>query len=158
MYEDQVRVLKTEIAILKEVGGIHKSVRNAVYEKKWTDFDGAQNALNAAAVKLALCEKERVKLFESGSQDSDASSFYAYAATLPPEQRTEIAALYRELKLESAKMRISSGAFNKYLEESSSAVRGFLDAAFPDRRGKLYGRRGAVKETDMRSIVLDRHL
>jgi hypothetical protein len=153
LYEKKINVLKTELVILKLIAGIQKSVRTSVYEKKWADFDSVQCALTEAAVKLEAVEKERVALF-----DGEDASFYAYTAALPCEQRTEITSLYRELKFEVAKMRISNTTFDKYLNESSAAVHDFLDAAFPDRRGKLYGRRGAVKKSDMRSIVLDKRL
>jgi hypothetical protein len=45
-----------------------------------------------------------------------------------------------------------------YLNEARLLVAGFLDAAFPDRKGKIYSRRGVQVQADMRSMVLNKQL
>jgi hypothetical protein len=43
-----------------------------------------------------------------------------------------------------------------YLRQAHALVSDFLDAAFPDRKGRFYTRQGTPRAADMRSMVLDR--
>ena len=48
--------------------------------------------------------------------------------------------------------------FGGFTVAASDETGAFLEAAFPDRRGKLYSRRGTAVPAEMRSLVLDRSL
>jgi hypothetical protein len=54
------------------------------------------------------------------------------------------------------KIRFENESLLHYIREARALVNDFLGAAFPGRRGAIYGRRGVPVEPDMRSIVLNR--
>jgi hypothetical protein len=156
-YKKCLALFKAQSGVLKEASLIQKAAQTAVYEKKWTHFDGAIHRLNELRAQLEALEAERFSLFSTDREPrSSSGSFYSYSLTLPPSQREEIGECYRALKIEAAKFRFAGAAFHNYLHEMSSVARGFLDAAFPGSRGNLYGKNGAVKDKDMRCIVLDK--
>ncbi|MDR2864085.1 MAG: hypothetical protein LBV68_00560 [Spirochaetaceae bacterium] len=175
-YEKRLSVLKSQTELLKQAVCIQKTVQMAVYEKKWTDFEFAIRALEAVSLKIEALEKERLSFFHDTYQGAepqgmgdasdlnfqeikyDTGNFYAWAASLPVQEREFISACYRDLKMEAAKFRFAGIAFRTYLNEMDSVTRAFLDAVFPERRGKLYGRRGAIKNADMRRMVLDKQV
>ncbi|MDR2246268.1 MAG: hypothetical protein LBE17_06305, partial [Treponema sp.] len=78
------------------------------------------------------------------------------AARLPAEERKLLTGLYRNLKLAVFRVGIENTALMNYLNGIRGIVSDFIAAAFPDRKGKLYTRRGGQVHADMRSMVLDR--
>ncbi|MDR3301010.1 MAG: hypothetical protein LBT01_00575 [Spirochaetaceae bacterium] len=151
LYQRCLALFQTQIAVLKEASLIQKVAQTSVYEKQWTCFDDAIRSLNKLRTKLETLEAERLSLFHA-----DKGSFYSYSLALPRKERDELSECYRALKMEAAKFRFAGAAFHSYLHEMSSVARSFLDAAFPGSRGNLYGKNGAVKDKDMRRIVLDK--
>jgi hypothetical protein len=79
-------------------------------------------------------------------------------ARLDEASRRELTDLYRRLKLDTLKVRLANDALSAYLSAARETLADFLNAAFPDRRGKIYSRRGAAVHSEMRSIVLDRSI
>jgi hypothetical protein len=81
---------------------------------------------------------------------------YAFASRLPETERRQFTDLYRGLRLRAMKLRAASDSLLLYLNEAKNTVDGFVDAAFPERKSKLYSRRGVQIAADMRSMVLNR--
>jgi hypothetical protein len=81
---------------------------------------------------------------------------YAFASRLPEAERRQFTELYRGLRLRAMRLRAASDALLLYLSEAKNTVDGFIDAAFPERKSKLYSRRGTQIAADMRSMVLNR--
>jgi hypothetical protein len=80
---------------------------------------------------------------------------YAFASRLPEMERRQFTELYRGLRLRAMKLRVASDSLLLYLNEAKTTVDGFIDAAFPERKSKLYSRRGMQIATDMRCMVLN---
>jgi hypothetical protein len=149
-FNRRTALFRAQIDVLKKASLVQRAAEAAVYEKKWSDFGFAVGELNELKAKLESLEAERCALFP------DDKDFYSYSSQLPRKEREDIGEWYRALKMEAAKFRFAGAAFHSYLNAMSAVTRGFLDAAFPDRRGSLYGKNGAVKSGDMRRIVLDK--
>ena len=81
---------------------------------------------------------------------------YAFASRLPETERKQFTDLYRGLRLRAMKLRAASDSLLLYLNEAKTTVDGFIDAAFPERKSKLYSRRGMQIAADMRCMVLNR--
>lgn len=81
---------------------------------------------------------------------------YAFASRLPETERRQFTDLYRGLRLRAMKLRAASDSLLLYLNEAKTTVDGFVNAAFPERKSKLYSRRGTQIATDMRCMVLNR--
>jgi hypothetical protein len=126
------------------------------------------DSLSQNGAEFEALEREREAAFaalaeravEGGSADgaplAKEAGFYALAARLPDEERQPLTGLYRKLKLIVFRVGIENAALTNYLNGVRGIVSGFLAAAFPDRKGSLYTRRGAQAQADMRSIVLNR--
>lgn len=155
LFDKRLAIFKEQINVLREAFRVQNALKHAVYEKKWTDFEALNQALAAALLELEQSEARRRVLFDP-EQCVSAPRFYLYAAGLPQKEREDITGAYRTLKMETAKLRLANLAFQNYIKEIGDISKSFLDAAFPDRRGSLYGRRGAIRGADMRSIVLDK--
>lgn len=150
--ESLLELFNEEIEALCELEAIQKSVENAVYEKRWTDFEVAERALEKKRAKLEVIETRRISFFDKNIGDN----FYLWATALPKAEYKLVTEAYRGLKLEAARIRNETQAFTAYLTRMQFVVTGFLDAAFPERKKGTYGIRGKSRGTDMRSVVLDK--
>jgi len=160
-YEHCLALFSAELEILARMQAAQTLVHGAVRRKEWVDFNTVIDSMKALGVKLEELEQQRAALFEriEAGKTGKASGqirFYDFAATLPAGERTLITELFRRLKRESARVRFASDALSAYLYDAKTLVAGLLEAAFPEKRGKLYGRAGIPRQADMRSIVFNK--
>jgi hypothetical protein len=158
-------VLEEERKLVAEIAGIQNLVRKAVINRQWMDFESHMEALEKIGARFEVVDQERIRIFSSftGSgnwpdkAEEDSLGFYAVASRFPPEERKAITGVYRSLKMETTKVRLENDALMNYLSEARLLVTGFLEAAFPDRKGRIYSRSGVQVQADMRSMVLNHH-
>ena len=154
-----VSILRGEIELLKKIADAQKIVRHAVMSREWTDFDEKLNEVNRISAEFAMLEKERVQLFAAAREDqadrADERSFYSFISQLPMEQSRELAGLYRDLKMETLKLKALNETFMVYLNEAKTLAAAFLEAVCPARGGKLYTRKGRRVSQDLRSMVIN---
>jgi hypothetical protein len=158
-YKAGIDILERETAVLRKIAGLQDSVRTAVMNRDWADFESLLEALREYGTQFEGLESERVRFFSAlgtTSPDNDEKAgFYALCARLPEAERTALTAAYRKLKMETFRMRLINNSLTEYLTEARTAVAAYLEAVFPDRRGRLYSRRGIQRPADMRSMVLN---
>lgn len=161
-----VSVLTGEIELLKKIAAAQERVRQAVMNREWADFDEKTAEVNRMGGEFTLLEDERVILFSalaagktSNGKTSDGGAsetpFYALIMGLRAEERRELSRLYRDLKMETLKMRALNETFLAYLNEAKTMAAAYLEAVCPARGGKLYTRRGRRVSQDLRSIVFN---
>ena len=159
-YERCVSVLNEELVLLKKISSAQDKVRQAVLNREWTDFDEKINEVGLYGDNFARLEEERVKIFliireGFGPDNSEEKPFYALISRLPMAEGRELSRLYRELKMESLKMRAINENFLAYLNEAKTIAQAYLEAVCPARGGKLYTRRGRRVSQDLRSMVIN---
>jgi hypothetical protein len=152
-------ILRRETELLREIGSLQKQVWETVLNRVWENFEGLMGNLNIMGAEFQVLEQERAGLMaEFGGQAREGESFYRLVSRLTGPEGRELAGLYRNLKSETLRVRISNDSLLDYLGEARTTVTGFLEAAFPDRKGKVYSRQGALIPADMRSMVLNQSL
>lgn len=150
-------VLRQEIALLERLSSSQEIVKNAVFTRDWADLDSMLARLGEYGTEFELLEKERVRIFsELCGGSGERVPFYAVAARMDDSRRRELTDLYRRLKLDVLKVRLANDSLSTYLNEARATMTGFMEAAFPDRKGNLYSKKGSKVESEMRSLVLDR--
>jgi len=160
-YEDCVSVLNREIGLLKEISAAQDKVRQTVMKREWADFDEKTARVNCLGEEFNLLEEERARLFAALTDEAGAAwdinerPFYASIMTLPTEERRELSRLYRELKMETLKMRALNETFLAYLNEARKLAAAYLEAVCPARGGTTYTRKGRRASQDLKSIVFN---
>jgi hypothetical protein len=161
-YTECVLILEQEIELLEKISVLQVQVQNAIINRDWTDFEGLFGSLAAIGDKFESLDLKRVEIFarfasEVGLKNTGAG-FYSYVARLPEAERQELSELYRCIKMRTVKVRLANDAITDYLSETQAVVSGFLEAVFPDRRGRIYSRQGTQVAPDMRGVALNRSL
>lgn len=166
IFERCKTILIQESELVQRAAVLQRLIRDAVEKREWADFEGHFSDMNALGQELAALEQERESLFAelrggaaaAVEHDGDKGCFYALVSRLPAEQRNELTAIYRSLKLESLKLRMANDTLMAYISEARATMAGFFALAFPDRRGQLYTPRGTTVSHDMRSMVLNQRM
>jgi hypothetical protein len=161
-YAECALVLKQELELLDKISALQVQVKNAIINREWTDFEGHFESLAAIGDEFETLDLERIEIFSRFAQElglnKDDAGFYRCVARLPEKERRELSDLYRRIKMKTLEVRVANESLTKYLGEIQAVVSGFLEAVFPDRRGRIYTRRGTQAAPDMRSMVLNQSL
>jgi hypothetical protein len=156
------RILTREIGLLEKISLVQIRVKNAVINREWADFEQLLDSLGTFSAEFEALEEERTGIFAdllpSKNGKDEGAGFYAMVSRFPAEERKTLTGLYRQLKMETFKIRLANDTLLRYLNEARSTVEAFLEAAFPDRKGRLYSRQGTQVPSDMRSMVLNQRL
>ena len=156
-----VTVLNGEIGLLKRISASQDRVRQAVMKREWADFDEKTAEVNSLSEEFALLEYQRDILFSAladgtgKTKDIEEQPFYVSIMTLPVDERRELSRLYRELKMETLKMKALNETFLAYVIEAKNLAAAYLEAVCPARGGKMYTRKGRKASQDLRSIVFN---
>jgi len=163
-----VAVLTGEIVLLKKISAAQNIVRQAVMDREWTDFDEKTAEVNRLGAEFALLEDERIRLLSALNRVSDRGEesssdpnngegrpLYALIMNLPNEESLELSRLYRELRMETLKMRAMNETLLVYTNEAKTMAAAYLEAVCPARGGKLYTRRGRKVSQDLKSMVFN---
>ena len=149
-------ILLKESELVQQITGLQNGIHHAVTSRNWADLEDNFAALGKIKAEIAAMESKREEIFSEITGKTGDFSFYAYAAQLPPEQRAELTEIYRSLKFETLRVRMSGEALMNYITEVRVVMAGFFEVAFPDRSGKIYTPHGVSVSHDMRSMVLNR--
>ena len=150
-YELCVPVLTGEIELLKKISVLQGKVRQTVISRDWMNFDENNRELSLLAEEFVRLENERERLFPA----VEGKPFYAALTGLPVEESRELSHLYRELKMQTLKMRAMNETFLVYLNEAKALAAAYIETVCPARGGKLYTRKGRKASQDLKSIVLN---
>ena len=145
-------VLNAELLALTEAGAVQTLVAEAVKRRDWVDFDASIGAINEIRARVEELEEERLALMPG----VNGGSFYQFAGYFPDNERQILCDLYRQVKLAAARARFEAEALASYIGEARAIVSGLIEAAFPEKRGKIYGKSGAERNVKLGGIVLDR--
>jgi hypothetical protein len=161
-YKACVDILQQEIMLLERISILPVMVRNAVVAREWTDFEGYMENLGVIGREFQILDAEREQVFtvfarKSGSNNTGVG-FYSLIARFPEEERRELGNLYRKLKIDALKIGFANDSLTAYIGEARTTLQEFLEAAFPDRKGRIYSKQGTQVPSDMRSMVLNQSL
>jgi len=156
VFEQCREILLKERELVGCVTGLQNGIHKAVTSRNWADLEDNFAALGRIKAEINALESEREQLFAQITGKTGDFSFYAFAAQLPAEQRAELTDIYRNLKFETLRVRMSGEALMTYITEVRIVLAGFFEIAFPDRGGKIYSPHGKRISHDMRSMVLNR--
>ena len=162
-FEQCVSVLTGEIELLKKISSAQSIVRQAVINKEWADFDEKTAEVNRLGEEFAMLEDQRIEIFSAlnrlcgNSEGGEERPFYYLIMQLPAEENRELSRHYRELKMETLKMRSLNESLLAYINEAKTMAAAYLEAVCPARGGKLYTRKGQRVSQDLKSMVLNNH-
>jgi hypothetical protein len=157
VFEKCREILLKECELVRRISGLQSLVYEAVLNRDWNGFEANFSKLGEIGKEFSALEQEREGLFAGFKTESNISArFYSLTAGLPPEERGELTEIYRDLKMETLKVRIAGETIMNFITGARAVAAGFFEIAFPDRKGRIYTPYGMPVSHDMRSMVLNR--
>lgn len=164
-YNNQIerlkRALEREVVALEELAASEQELQPLLGQRDWVQVEKHIAALNSLSEDAMSAENEREHAYaelKSTLGAEEGARFYDVLEHLDVEARSELAELYRRLKIAVVQVRGVTGSLDTYVSVSTATVRGVLDELFPDQKGKIYSRSGQANRADERALVLDRQL
>lgn len=152
-------IIEKEAGTFRKISSIQSLIRQAVENHEWADFEKYMAEIDALGAEFEGLEAEREELLEQAMGNlpisGEKNRFYALISTFPGELRNRLADIYRDLKQEALRIRLFNESFARYLTEARALAEAFLEAAFPERWGKLYSRQGKAAPSQMQSVLFN---
>ncbi|MFP4509451.1 MAG: flagellar export chaperone FlgN [Spirochaetaceae bacterium] len=154
-------VIRAQIMTLETIAAEHSRLQEAVMNRDWESLEEQIRVLQAHAHDAGALEEQRKasygrlrKLLGFGAEES----FFELLCRLEDEERTELAALYRGLKIAVMRVASANGGLEAYVQSSTQTIEEVLKELFPERKGTIYSRTGRVQRHDDRAFVVNQSL
>ncbi|MDR1418865.1 MAG: hypothetical protein LBI86_00630 [Treponema sp.] len=158
LYDRCFSVLSRETELVGKIAALQEEVWKGVAGQDWENIETRLEAVDGLGAEFREAEAEReAVLSEFPGSGDEKGRFYAFVSRFPPASRNKLAGLYRGLKTECLRIRASGDALAGFLGEARTLAEACLEAAFPERRGRLYSSRGTQLPPLSRSLVLNHH-
>ncbi|GMO31060.1 MAG: hypothetical protein Ta2F_06170 [Termitinemataceae bacterium] len=167
-YSVCIGIFEKQLAVLSKISQAQSMVRNAVMHKKWIEYNMLLESMNSLSGTIQDLEERRMKLFDDSVYETNSvrpvrsenlpPTFYTFVMRFNDDERSHLCSLYRQLKNQASKVHFENTALNEYLDEQRVFISHVISEAYPQRRGKLYNKKGILRKADMRSIVINARL
>jgi len=137
---------------------VQRTIAQAVRSRDWPALEKALERAAAVAETVSAAEALRADawcdlLGETGLP-CDATVFRA-SLSLPLEYRAMLNDAYRALRLSAMRARIENDALSGFVGSAASTLRLAMEAIFPERKGRMYGKTGRPHHADSAAMILD---
>lgn len=154
-------VIRAQIMTLETIAAEHSRLQEAVMNRDWESLEEQIRVLQTHAHDAGTLEEQRKtsygrlrKMLGLGAEES----FFELLCRLEDDERTELAALYRGLKIAVMRVASANGGLEAYVQSSTQTIEEVLRELFPERKGTIYGRTGRVQRHDDRAFVVNQSL
>ncbi len=154
-------VIRAQIMTLETIAAEHSRLQEAVLNRDWESLEEQIRHLQQRAVEAATLEDQRKSSYSRLRQMlglGPEESFFELLCRLEDEERTELASLYRGLKIAVMRVASANGGLEAYVQSSTETIDAVLKELFPERKGTIYGRSGRVQRHDDRAFVVNQSL
>ena len=149
-------VLSGQLMTAKTLCGTQKCLLQSVRLRDWEAFASDSAVIEDLSNEFAELEKKREELIELAAEKiGREKSFYAVTSGFPQEKRSELNALFRELKRVLVLSKTESMAIARYVAGERATLSSLLEHIVPDARARTYTRRGSLSSGLQEGMVLD---
>jgi len=157
---DTVRLenlLEKEIGVLKNLYASQKRMYEAVLIRDWILLQKELMVSGKISETFQNIESQRNELLRNAFPGCEGSiDFYRITSTLPETERSRINGLFREVRKLLLLSKTENDVFNTYVSNARTVVEGMIDSVMPERRNKIYTRRGSLVPSKVESLMVNR--
>jgi uncharacterized protein (DUF1684 family) len=147
-----------QTAVLNNFVEAQRMVSQAVRNRDWPGLELAIKRAGAWATMVAGAERARENSWQTllaGLALPTDSSVFRVSLALPVEQRSMLTDTHRNLKLATMRARIENEALADFVGNSASTLSAAIEALYPERKVKIYGRSGKAQKDQAGAMVLN---
>lgn len=147
-----------QVAALEAFVDDQRAVAGAVRARDWPALEKSLERAAAAAESVSAAEALRARAWEAFLDETGLpvdSSVFRAALALPVEYRSTLNDAYRQLRLAAMRARIENDALSGFVGSAASTLRETMEALFPERKGRIYGKTGRPRHAAPGAMILD---
>lgn len=137
---------------------VQRTIVQAVRSRDWPALEKSLERAAGAAEAVSAAEALRSDAWHRFLDDMrlpvDSTVFRA-SLSLPLEYRTALNDAYRGLRLSAMRARIENEALSGFVGNAASTLRLAMEAIFPERKGRIYGKTGRPHHATSGAMILD---
>jgi len=159
--EKLVILMARESTILKEflVSGI--KIMSDLNERNWNNLQIQLTVSRKLSHSIEEIETERNHTFEclkKSLNSEESANFFQVVFMLKSPIREELIDNFRNLKLALLHAQGVSWEIESYVSSAGGTIKELLNRVYPHRKGNIYSKKGAIRETDSHPMVLNKEL
>ncbi len=156
---DLTTLMEMQVLGLDQFQDTQLAAKAALESKSWPALEKALQSLDFQSEGLRCLEERRNALWLGIQQRvlGHEAKFYETLHRLPEAHREPVAALFRELKLRSLRVKGLSLGISTYVQTAGALVKAVLHEINPSLRGRMYARNGILRGGEARPLVLNTH-
>lgn len=133
-----IQVMQEESSLLDKILNQQAVLHSCVKEKNWDKLNLNIEELQGLSDKFVELEEKRTELASSVGNDDE-----------------EIRPVLSEVRGKLQRSKIENRALNEYISTTRKFLQGVFDSVVPQRRNKLYSKKGEIIKPELSSVVLD---
>ena len=135
-----------------------RAVSASVRARDWPGLEVSIKTASAYATLVSSAESGReeawLELLARLRLPVD-SSVFRVSLSIPMEYRGILTDAYRTLRLAAMRARIENEALADFVGTSASTLNEAIEALYPERKGRIYGRTGRTRKNPAGAMILD---
>ncbi|MBU0936964.1 MAG: hypothetical protein KKI09_11525 [Spirochaetes bacterium] len=148
----------SEVAALDFFVEQQRQVSSAIRSRAWPELEKAMQQAQLAAAMVADEEEARLKVWRQLARDlnlPDDIDARQLCALVPLEYRGMISGACRNLRVATMRAKLENDALRSFAGSMAGNLSSILHELFPERKGSIYGKSGALRAAGNAPIVLD---
>jgi len=149
-----------ETALFSELGLEMEKLRDSFQAKHWITGLAVTERIQGCAARIEEAEAARDSAFKSLRDQMGGGEAAALSTVLPrlPEPcRVELEKSWRDLRASVVRLKTASGRLRYAADTLGGTLAKLLEAVFPQRKGRIYSRRGTATAPSG-ALLVDRKL
>lgn len=154
-------LMARESTILKEFLASGIKIMSNLNERNWNNLQIQLTLSRKLSLSIEEIEKERDHTFEclkKSLNSVDSENFFQVVFLLKSPIREELIDHFRDLKLALLHAQGVSWEIESYVSSAGGTIKELLNRVYPLRKGNIYSKKGAIRETGSHPMVLNKEL
>ena len=156
-----MEILEKEVNLVNSFIAVDNLIMDSIVNSNWDILEPAINKTKKLSHSIEKLDKKREAsidvLRKETASDSDAH-FYHLTVNMEEGTGNKINNLYRDLKLSVLNLQNINWRIDTYISTVTGIMKHALKEIYPNRRGSMYSKSGAIKEAESHPMVLNRKL
>ncbi len=153
--------MSLELKLLETFRKAEIELKNKINHKDWDGLERCIGRMKTLSRDLTAVETKRSGAFRELQDlvgEKEEASFYQVIVHLPADEREALAEIYRAMRFAAVGIRSVTYCIDEQLKTINGTLQQILNELFPYRKGNLYSKQGARRETEGNPMVINQSL
>ena len=156
-----MEILEKEVNLVNSFIAVDNLIMDSIVNNNWDVLEPAIKKTKKLSHSIEKLDKRREVCVDILRKETDSDSdahFYHLTVNMEEDTGNKVNNLYRDLKLAVLNLQNINWRINTYISTVTGIMKHTLKEIYPNRRGSMYSKTGAIKEAESNPMVLNRKL